>query len=134
LPPVSQATAKIQIKPGSNTLVTSKVKNIPIANPLVVTRSLGKQRAFAILAGDIWKWQLQTAEKYPEFFDNFINDIVKWLNLSSLQKQFSISTDKKYTRQTRKLVLPRSYMIKHSHRLTLHKLNYKFQKVKRNSI
>lgn len=95
LPPVSQAAAKIQIKPGSNSLVSSKVRNIPIANPLVVSRSLGKQRAFAILAGDIWKWQLQTAEKHPEFFDNFINDIVKWLNLSSLQKQFSVSADKK---------------------------------------
>ncbi len=95
LPPVSQAAVKIQIKPGSNTLVSSKVRNIPIANPLIVSRSLGKQRAFAILAGDIWKWQLQTAEKYPEFFNNFINDIVKWLNLSSLQKQFSVSTDKK---------------------------------------
>ncbi|MCX6173257.1 MAG: hypothetical protein NTZ27_00685 [Ignavibacteriales bacterium] len=95
LPPVSQAAVKIQIKPGSNTLVSSKVRNIPIANPLVVSRNLGKQRAFAILAGDIWKWQLQTAEKHPEFFDNFINDIVKWLNLSSLQKQFSVSTDKK---------------------------------------
>ena len=95
LPPVSQAAVKIQIKPGSNILVSSKVRNIPIANPLVVTRNLGKQRAFVILAGDIWKWQLQTAEKHPEFFDNFINDIVKWLNLSSLQKQFSVSTDKK---------------------------------------
>ncbi|MBI5731085.1 MAG: hypothetical protein HY963_08105 [Ignavibacteriales bacterium] len=95
LPPVSQAAVKIQIKPGSNTLVSSKVRNIPIANPLIVSRSLGKQRAFAILAGDIWKWQLQTAEKHPEFFDNFINDIVKWLNLSSVQKQFSVSTDKK---------------------------------------
>ncbi len=95
LPPVSQLAAKIQIKPGSNSLVSSKVRNIPIANPLVVSRSLGKQRTFAILAGDIWKWQLQTAEKHPEFFDNFINDIVKWLNLSSLQKQFSVSTDKK---------------------------------------
>ena len=95
LPPILQAAARIQIKPGGNTLVSSKVRNIPISNPLVVTRSLGKQRAFTILAGDIWKWQLQTAEKHPEFFDNFINDIVKWLNLSSLQKQFSVSTDKK---------------------------------------
>jgi len=95
LPPVSQAAVKIQIKPGSNSLVSAKVRNIPIANPLVISRSLGKQRAFAMLAGDIWKWQLQTAEKHPEFFDNFINDIVKWLNLSSQQKQFSVSTDKK---------------------------------------
>ncbi|MCX6171037.1 MAG: hypothetical protein NTX65_17010 [Ignavibacteriales bacterium] len=96
LPPVSQFATELTSKPGSKVLVKSQVKNIPIGNPLIISRSLGKQRAFSILAGDIWKWQLQTAEKNPEFFDNFINDIVKWLSASSLQKQFNITTDKKF--------------------------------------
>lgn len=95
LPPVAQFATEFSSKPGSNVLVKSKVKNIPIGNPLILSRSLGKQRVFSILAGDIWKWQLQTAEKNPEFFDNFINDIVKWLSASSQQKQFRVTTDKK---------------------------------------
>ena len=95
LPPVSQFATELSSKPGSNVLVKSKVKNIPIGNPLIISRSLGKQRVFSILAGDIWKWQLQTAERDPEFFDNFVNDIVKWLSASSQQKQFRVTTDKK---------------------------------------
>ena len=95
LPPVTQFSTEFSSKPGSNILVKSKVRNIPIGNPLIVTRSVGKQRVYAILAGDIWRWQLQTAERNPEFFDNFINDVVKWLRVSSNQKQFRITTDKK---------------------------------------
>jgi hypothetical protein len=95
LPPTAQFAVGINPLPGSNVLVKSKVKNISISNPLVVVRSLGKQRVFAILCGEIWKWQLNTAEKNPGFFNNFINDIIKWLSLSSKQKQFNITTDKK---------------------------------------
>jgi hypothetical protein len=95
LPHVTQFSTELSAKPGSNVLVKSKVRNISIGNPLIVSRSLGKQRVFSILAGDIWRWQLQTAERNPEFFDNFINDVVKWLSVSAQQKQFRITTDKK---------------------------------------
>ena len=95
LPPVIQMNAQFMTKIGTSVLVQSKVRNIPISNPLIVARSLGKQRSFAILAGDVWRWQLQTAEKNPNFFVNFIDDIVKWLNVSSQKKQFTVTTDKK---------------------------------------
>lgn len=95
LPQVTQFSSELTAKPGSNILVKSKVRNISIGNPLIVSRSLGNQRVFSILAGDIWRWQLQTAERNPEFFDNFINDIVKWLSVSAQQKQFRITTDRK---------------------------------------
>ncbi|MEW6702990.1 MAG: vWA domain-containing protein [Bacteroidota bacterium] len=95
LPPVTQPATELTSKPGSNVLVKSKIKNIPTTTPLIVSRTLGRQRSFAILAGDIWRWKLQTAEKNPEFFNNFMNDIVKWLNASLQQKQFRITTAKK---------------------------------------
>ncbi len=95
LPPLTQFAAELSAKAESNVLVGAKVKNILINNPLIVSRSLGKQRAFSILGGDLWRWQLQTAEKYPEFFNNFINDIVKWLNTASYKEQFKITTEKK---------------------------------------
>ncbi len=95
LPHVTQYSTELSAKPGSNILVKSKARNISIGNPLIVSRSLGNQRVISILAGDIWRWQLQSAERNPEFFDNFINDCVKWLSVSSQQKQFSISMDKK---------------------------------------
>ena len=95
LPFVTQLSTPLAAKPGTNVLAGSKVRNIPIGNPLIVSKNLGGQRVFSILAGDIWRWRLQTAEKNSEFFDNFINDIVKWLNVSSNQKQFRVTTAKK---------------------------------------
>ena len=94
LPPVNQFAVELLAKPGNTVLAKSKVRNIPIVNPLIILRNLGKQRSFAILAGDIWKWQLQTAERNPEFFSNFINDVVKWLWINADQKQFSVNTEK----------------------------------------
>ena len=73
----------------------SAVRNIPIGNPLIVARNLGNQRSFSILAGDIWRWKLQTAETNPRFFYDLIDDIIKWLSIGSNKKQFSITTDKK---------------------------------------
>jgi hypothetical protein len=95
LPPITQFAAGFSSKPGSNVLVKSTIRNMILTNPQIVTRNLGMQRSFSILAGDIWNWELQTADKYPEFYYNFINDIVKWLSTSQKNKQFNITTDKK---------------------------------------
>jgi len=95
LPPVVQFAAGFTSKPGSNVLVKSNVRNMNLNNPLIVTRNIGMQRVFSILAGDIWNWELQTADRYPEFYVNFINDIVKWLDASQKNKQFNITTNKK---------------------------------------
>ncbi len=95
LPPVTQFNLEFISNPGSNVLARSRIKNIPTGNPFIISSSIGRQRVFAILGGDIWRWQLQTAEKNPDFFDNFINDIVKWLRTSDSQKQFRIYTNKK---------------------------------------
>ncbi len=95
LPPLTQSTSDFQSKPGSTVLVRAKIRNTLSNNPLIILRSIGNQRSFAILGGELWKWQLQTAEAYPAFFQNFINYIAKWLGLSNQQKQFQIYTDKK---------------------------------------
>ena len=68
---------------------------MPIKTPLIVARRLGSKRSIAVLAKDIWKWKLQTAEKNINLFDNFILNSVKWLNTSEKQKQVTIKTSKK---------------------------------------
>jgi len=95
LPPLIRNTTDINAKPGSNTLLRTVVKNVPINSPTFITRSIANERSISLIGGDIWRWQLATAEKNPNFFSNFINDIVKWLNIPQKQKQFSIRTNKK---------------------------------------
>jgi len=95
LPPVFQPDVRITLKPESELIARSKIKNVPSDNPLIVSRKLGNKKSIAVLARDIWKWKLQTAAKDMDLFDRFIISSVKWLNTSEDQKQVKISTNKK---------------------------------------
>ncbi len=95
LPPVSQPGADYKSKPEDEVISTVKINNIPINSPLIVTRKLGSKRSIAVLAMDIWRWKLQTADDHLNLFDNFILNSVKWLNTSEKQKQVTIKTSKK---------------------------------------
>lgn len=95
LPPVIQSASEILPKPESIIIVKAKVREAILNSPLVVLRSIGNQRSFAVNAGSFWRWSLQAAERSPEFFRIFISEATKWLNLSGTKKQFSITTNKK---------------------------------------
>ena len=95
LPPVLQPTAGYNSKPEDEVISTVKINNVPINSPLIVTRILGSKRSIAVLAKDIWKWKLQTADDNLNLFDNFILNSVKWLNTSEKQRQVTIRTTKK---------------------------------------
>lgn len=95
LPPVFQLNADYKAKPESEVISKTKINNVPVNQPLIITRKLGSERSIAVLAKNIWRWKLQTAEKNLNLFDSFILNSVKWLNTSSKQKQVSIKTSKK---------------------------------------
>ncbi|KAF0142595.1 MAG: hypothetical protein FD122_552 [Stygiobacter sp.] len=95
LPPVYQSSAEILPKPESKVIVKSKVRDAILNSPLITVRSIGNQRSFSINASNYWRWSLQTSEGNPDFFRNFINEIVKWLSLSGNKKQFTLTTNKK---------------------------------------
>lgn len=95
LPPVFQPTASYNSKPEDEIISTVKINNVPINSPLIVTRTLGSKRSIAVLAKDIWKWKLQTADDNLNLFDNFILNSVKWLNTSEKQRQVTVRTSKK---------------------------------------
>lgn len=95
LPPVIKNNSTLEAKPGSDVIARSIIRNLQISSPLLVTRNVGNQRSIAFLAGGVWKWELSTSEKYPEFFKSMIGDFVKWLGITHKQKQFSIRTSKK---------------------------------------
>jgi hypothetical protein len=95
LPPILKNNSTIAPKPGSEVLLKSVMKKTLASSPLLITRNIGNQRAIALIAGEIWKWELLTSEKYPGFLSNIILDFTKWLKLSEKQKQFSVRTSKK---------------------------------------
>jgi len=95
LPPVNKDNVDLAVKPESETLVRLKINNIPMNLPLIVSRKLGSKKAIGVLAKDIWKWKLQTAEKRLNLFDSFILNSLKWMNTKEDQKVVSIKTTKK---------------------------------------
>ncbi len=95
LPPVYQQQTDFKAKPESNVIAKVKINNVPQHNPLIITRRFGNKKSIAVLAKDIWKWKLQTANQNIDLFDRFINNCVKWLNASEEQKQVRIKTSKK---------------------------------------
>ena len=95
LPPVFQPSINFTSKPGSKILSTIKVNNNAINIPLIVTRNFNGKRSVAVLAGDIWKWKLQTARKNLNLFDSFILNCVKWLNTPEEQDRISVKTSKR---------------------------------------
>jgi hypothetical protein len=95
LPPVISDNVEYNIKPESQVLAKIRINNIPFDKPLIISRKLGSQKSIALLAKNIWKWKLQTAEKKLDLFDRFIISSVKWLNTKEDQKLVSIKTTKK---------------------------------------
>ncbi|MEI7813073.1 MAG: vWA domain-containing protein [Ignavibacteria bacterium] len=95
LPPVPKPNVELSAKPESNILSKIKINNIPLNAPLLLSRKMGSKRSIAILAKDVWRWKLQTAEKKLDVFDRFILSGIKWLNMREDQKQVDIRTVKK---------------------------------------
>ncbi len=95
LPPIPSLNSGFSAKAGAKVLVSAYVRGINIDAPLIITSRLGKQSSIALLAGDIWRWKLQTAAKDNPTFDSFLSAAVKWLNVTEEQKQLTVKTDKK---------------------------------------
>lgn len=96
LPPVFMPRWEFQSKPESEVLSLSKVNNVSINTPLILSRRLGSKRSISVIASDIWRWKLQRANANIDLFDRFILNSVKWLNAKDERKQVRITTSKKF--------------------------------------
>lgn len=95
LPPVLIPEARLNPKPESDVLLKAKVKNVPLETPMLITRTVGKKRSIALLAGDIWKWKLQASSGNNNLiFDTFIANSLKWLHTDSEKELFTVTTSK----------------------------------------
>ncbi len=95
LPPLVQQMGNYQAKPESKILAFVKLNNKVTNQPLILTRNFSGSRSISVLAGNIWKWKLQTAKKENHLFDFFITNSVKWLNSAEEIKRIRVKTLKK---------------------------------------
>lgn len=95
LPPLTVSATDIVPKIGSNVIIKGTARNVSGSIPLMIVNTTMNQKSFAILAGEIWKWQLLSTDKNPYFLPNFIINTIRWLNTSEKQSQFIVNTSKK---------------------------------------
>lgn len=95
LPPVAQIQGEFIPVPGSENAAQTKINNVLLPAPMILTRRVTGTSSVSVLAQDIWKWKLMTASKNNDVFDNFIRNSVKWLNTSSEFKPVSVKTSRK---------------------------------------
>ncbi|MGE5363991.1 MAG: hypothetical protein ACM3SM_07670 [Bacteroidota bacterium] len=95
LPPVYKPNSEFQPKAESEVIARTRINNIPVNSPLILSRKLGSKRSLAILARDIWRWKLQTAQANPAVLDYLLLSSIKWLNTREDQKQVTITSSRK---------------------------------------
>ncbi|PIW99920.1 MAG: hypothetical protein COZ80_02990 [Ignavibacteria bacterium CG_4_8_14_3_um_filter_37_9] len=96
LPPVYKPNWELFAKPGSEVLAKTRINNIALNSPLIISNRLGGKRAIALFASDIWKWKLQKASTQLDLFDRFLSNGLKWLHAVEQKKPVTISTNKKF--------------------------------------
>lgn len=95
LAPVSSYNAAYSSAPGGVTIASAKVGNQDTGIPIILSYSIGTQRNLSILCFDIWKWKLSPNDENDNLYDQFISNIVRWLNVDKSQKGFTVRTTKK---------------------------------------
>lgn len=94
LPVVYQSGWDVISKPESATLLSSKMNNIQLKTPLLVTRKLGKEKSILVNASDIWRWKMLAKKETESLFDNFFHNSIRWLSADEELKRINIRTTK----------------------------------------
>jgi hypothetical protein len=102
LPPIFKTETFVKVKPDAQIVMSSKVNNVIIKEPLVISRDVNNKKSIAILGYGIFRWKLlgyaselakgnrDAIDLYSTFFDNAF----RWLSVENKSKQFLIKTTK----------------------------------------
>ncbi len=103
LPPIIKTEHFVTIKQESEKIAGSKINNVPLKDPLILSRVFQNQKSIAILASGIFRWKLmgyaQEVSKgntsAPDLFTTFIQNSIRWLSVDRQNKNITIKTTKK---------------------------------------
>lgn len=89
LPPIFKLRGIFGTVPGSIVLAKSKYQNVETDEPLIIASHLGNRKTVAVLCYGIWRWKLLTApnKEFEGFFENFINNVARWL-IAPVEEEF----------------------------------------------
>ena len=102
LPPIFRTETFFKPKPESEIVATINVNNVPINEPLILTRSFQNKKSIAILGYNIYRWKMLGYaqdvalgnEDKPDLFATFFKNAYRWLSVSARDKNIIIRTTK----------------------------------------
>jgi len=96
LPPIFKTLTVFRARPESIVLATTLVDGVPVQDPLLLARSLGRQRTVALLGYGIWRWKLMTQgdPQSAGFYSEFVSTSIRWLTSPSDARQLRVQPSK----------------------------------------
>lgn len=102
LPPLFRTETLVRVKPEAEVLSTVKLNNVPLAEPLIVQRTLNNTKSLAILGYGLYRWKLlgyaaeaAKGREVPDIFGTFFENGLRWLSTSDQGKFVRIKSSRK---------------------------------------
>lgn len=97
-PPLEHNFGVITAKNNVNTLLSARVRNVPVQNPILTFTENGSKREAYLLGENIWKWRLENHlnKKSFEDFDLFADKIIQFLVSNASKKNLNVTYESFY--------------------------------------
>jgi hypothetical protein len=102
-PPLFRTETFVKAKPESEVASFIKVNNVPLQEPLIITRNFQNFKSIAVIGYGLYRWKLlgygseisKGRVDTRDVFDIFIRNSIRWLSVDLQDKQVRIKTSKK---------------------------------------
>jgi hypothetical protein len=96
LPPIYRRTGMYRARPEATVLATSVVQNVPTREPILLTRSMARQKSVAVMGYGLWRWRLlaQGDNATEHFLEEFVRSAIQWLTTPDDTRRFKVITTK----------------------------------------
>jgi hypothetical protein len=61
---------------------------------MIITNNQAGRRSITFLAGNVWRWRIDSNNQTANFFDHLIYNSIQWLRVSDKQRKFFVETSK----------------------------------------
>ncbi len=97
-PPLEHNFGTIAAKSNINTMLSARIRNIQLQNPLLTFTENGSKRNAYLLGENIWKWRLENNlnKKSFEDFDLFTDKIIQFLVTNASKKNLNVTYESFY--------------------------------------
>ena len=97
-PPLEHKFGTIASKSNINTLLSARIRNVQLENPLLTFIEIGSKRNAYLLGENIWKWRLENNLNKKSFddFDLFTDKIIQFLATNASKKNLNVSYESFY--------------------------------------